>query len=191
MILIILFFYFTTLSNAQLRVHVNLDNGFFHLLDNDSGYISEIDSVFMMNKNQLSGESEIYYRNRIKLMNKKHFISMYSIESSLLSLQGTSQKNRDSIIYADIKKVFEPSGWLRAKNIFYKISPIQHSAGFSYVDIFETIYRDNGYNKYLSSMRRIFLINGIEYHIVFCIKERPITNLYAVAAKQSAMNLSS
>ena len=57
--------------------------------------------------------------------------------------------------------------------ISYKIFPLQqHRDGYYYVDIFKTTYRKN-YKKYVTNMKRVFVIDGIEHRISVYTKGYP------------------
>jgi hypothetical protein len=90
------------------------------------------------------------------------------------TLQNISFQKQDSIIYADLVERFTPSHSLKAKLIEHRMSPLQqHSSGYKYVDIFKTIHKNNSYSEYISSMLRIFIINGIEHRIAVYTKGSP------------------
>ena len=172
--ILIVFLLIPILGNAQIKTYINHTERKVSLLEKTNGYEPQIDSVLHMDVEGISKNTSIYYFNRIKLTVKGCLINITSTESPVFSsLRSISSQQRDSLIYTDLKERFSPSPWSNAKLIFYKISPMQHLAGFCYVDIFETTYRDNGYSKYISSMIRIFVIDGIEYRFSVYTKGAP------------------
>ena len=108
-----------------------------------------------------------YYFRRTRIYNAQCYIQLYSrlspVFDSLTSINHNESKKL--MIYDNIVSGNKPSRLFKGEIIYYKISPMkQHYDGYYYADIFETTYQ-NDYSKYVSSMKRIFVIDGIEHEI--------------------------
>ncbi|MGH1337165.1 MAG: hypothetical protein ACRBFS_13660 [Aureispira sp.] len=153
--------------HAQTSFSIKKEGSSILLLSHPEDYTVKADTMsssFRLYRNQ---DYTNYYFRITNLENSECLIQFYSrlspVFDSLMDIENETKKN--IIIHNSFKKTFKPSLWFKGKMISYKISPMkQHPDGYYYTDIFKTTYQ-NDYSRYISSMKRVFVIDGIEHEI--------------------------
>lgn len=162
---IIIILLLSSYTYAQEKISVKKEGNSIILVNRPKSYDIKEDTVsyLMKSKNKYID----YNFRRTRLNNDKCNILLHSkLFPAFDSLKIiTDNKKKSILIYENIKKNNTPSPQFKGRVISYKIHPIeQHINGYYYVDVFKTTYRNN-YKRYITSMSRFFVIDGIEHEI--------------------------
>ncbi|MFK7796329.1 MAG: hypothetical protein AB8E82_02670 [Aureispira sp.] len=163
---IALLFLISKIALSQTSFSLKKEGGSLIVINKPMHYVIKEDTISDMIRINKSEKYTHYYFRRTKLnSNKCHILLCSRISPIFYSIYHTPISKRDSLIYANLKERFAFPRLSEVQLIDYKISSLQYtSKGYGYVDIFKTTHRKN-YKRYVTSMKRVLVIDGIEYRI--------------------------